>query len=174
MASSNKFWTRHFQDPFGKRIAAIIDPISLARSSGALKYEDVIAAQQKLEDEITAFSAAQQAYEGLGGDQSKTIAGSRRTLDPIIAAWRASLAGDLAGLAPPAEDSSEAGGPAEEPPSTAGPIPGTGGKTILTAAKGAAEQQKKRAMGSGGRGSTFLTRGPQQKASVQRRSILGY
>jgi hypothetical protein len=153
------------QNPFQKRIAAIVDPLGTKRASGTLSYDDVIQAQKDLEAEIAAFETTASQFEGFGKSQATVVRQARKTLygdetgkaqpGSIIQSWRDTFTNDLATLKPPPK-TKELGPPSEEPPSL---------ETILTGstprkkAEGAAEQQRKRAMAARGHAGTVLTGG---------------
>jgi len=167
-AKWNDFWVQTYQNPFHQRVARIVDPLGKKRDAGALTYAEVQRAQELLENEIAQLEQDQDFYEQLGGKAKDTITGSRKTLDPIIAAWRKTFADDLATLTPPEDNTPEP--PSEEAPTVDDVLPP--GQTVLGQAAQAARQQRKRAMGKG-RSSTFLG-GSQQKPALQRRTLLGY
>ncbi len=102
-----KEWVTSYQDPFQRRIAAIVDPLGDKRKSKALTYEDVIKAQARLEEEISGFQKDAEAFKGIGAANAETIRRSFETLDPIIKSWRDTFSQDLAGLPKPVQDTTQ-------------------------------------------------------------------
>ncbi len=146
-------FVKESQDPLQKRVAAIVDPLGEKRKAGTLTYADVQAGQAALEDELSSFEGARDAFSAKGGDQSQVVTNSRKTLDPIMAAWRQTFADDVTRLKPP---DPEAGVNEKVAPTTKS-ILSPYGQTALGQAKGAADQLAKRSGSLQGRRSTILT-----------------
>lgn len=164
-------FVQSIQNPFQRRVAAIVDPLGKLREAGTLTYAQAQEGQTKLETEIAAFQEQAKQFEGFGKEHAGVVAKARETLNPIIESWRAPFAKDLATLTPPEPP------PAPTPPPPENP-PGLTSAEMLTQATGAAEQQRKRALAARGRESTILT-GPSglmaiSGANTQRKTLLGY
>jgi hypothetical protein len=98
-----------YQDPFGKAVAAVIDPITRARQEKTLTYEQASKAQTDLEALIGKFQEDANAYAAQGRSQNNVVEGAFRTFNEaradlngqsIWAAWRNPIAEDLKSLAP--------------------------------------------------------------------------
>jgi hypothetical protein len=175
-------WVSSYQDPFHKRVAAIIDPITALRTANKLDYATVQTAQQKLEAEIAQLTKDQAMWEGLSSKHATTVAKSRETLDPIIRSWRDTFAKDLSGLAPPQAPPAGPPPPGERAPTapdvlnTPGSIPP--GEPHERTPHGQARRQevmvRKRAMASRGRRSTLLGGSLMQNKTAPRKTLLGY
>lgn len=163
------FFRENFQDPFGKRVASIIDPLNEAKKAGTLTKADATTAQTALEAEIADFTKNASEFEALGNEQKTVVGQARNTLTPIIRDWRSSLTSTIAGLPDPK--------PEERillTPPTLDTVTGKEGTTPLLKAQGAAEQQRKRALAGYGRQSTILTGGGLPAYSGKGKSLLGY
>ncbi len=146
-----------YQEPFTKRVGKILDPLAVKRSSGALTYDEAFAAQQQLEEAIAGFTEDQHRFALLGSKQAEVIAGSRKTMDPIIASWRSTLVQDLSTLPKPPEAPADPAVPEEAP-------------TAQTILGGLTPQKKRQALPER---STILT-GSYGSGLRPKKTILGY
>jgi len=151
---TESLWVQNYQDPFHKRVAAIVDPLGEKRSAGTLTYDEVTKAQSRLEEEIAGLQKDATSFAGLSGTHKTVVDKAQQTLDPIIQSWRDTFTKDLAGLPKP-------------PDAPAGPSPEAPDRqTIL----GAAAPQKRQALPP----STILG-GAAMKSNLRpAKTLLGY
>lgn len=159
-----------YHDPFKVRIEAISKSIVDKKTAGTLKYEDVTAAQEELESEVEGLWAGADIFAGLGSNEAEAVAGARRTLEPIIRQWRASLEADLAGLPKPSTGTASTG-PAAAPP-TASTLLAPKGQTVSGQAAAAARRQRRDAGGM--TRSTFLGSSSYGTQLQPKKTLLGY
>jgi hypothetical protein len=162
-------WNKNVQDPFAARVKALFDPITEARKAGTLTHQQAKDALEQFNFEVSDLRQAQSEFEALGAGQRQVIAGSRKTLDPLISQWGADLQAHLDSLGAPPPEPTIAPESAPTPTS----ILAGEGTTPLRKAMGAAEQQRKRAMG-GGRQTTILAGNVPLGNTGRRRTLLGY
>ncbi len=162
-----------FQNPFGKTLSGIIDPIDQANGKGTLTYDQANAALTDFNQQWAGFDAASNQWKLQGGDYSTVV---DQAYDPngkfmqTVTGVRSTLQGYVDKLKP-------AGAPAANAPPAAPTL-----QTILSglgltpqsAADQAADQQRKRAL-SGGRASTILTGASGLPAAARpQKTLLGY
>jgi hypothetical protein len=146
-----RFFVQNVQDPFAKRVQGLFDPITEARKAGTLTYEQASQALAQFNTEVADLTQSQTEFEALGGTQKLVAQQSRDTLNPLIDQWRADLQAHVASFPTPPEPKPIT--PEDAPTSIS--VLANEGVTPLQKAQGAAEQQRKRALG-GGRQSTIL------------------
>lgn len=167
-------WVNAFQNPFGKTLSKIFDPLKKASDSGTLTYDQANAGLEEFNQQWTAYQSAAQQWTDKGGDFAKVI---KQNYDPggdfmkTLNMVKTSLT-DWTGSLQPADTTGDNGTGA--PPSLQTLLTSLG-LTSEGAASGAAAQVQKKAQSAtktlltGGKGLPELT-----AANRKTTTLLGY
>lgn len=157
-------WTQHVQTAWGDSAIDFMKKLDASHKAGTLSYEDALKASDELEGNVSDLWDKGALFSSKGGDHKRVIDQAHQQLDPTIEGWRKTLKSYVDALAP---------APAEKVSDT--PAPSLGPEAEVKA-RGAAEQQRKRALGMKGRQSTILTGSMRLKGTTagQPRTLLGY
>jgi len=146
-AGTAQYWVNNYQNPFGKKVSSIIDPLTAAKKSGTLSYDQLLQAQQDYQAAVDQYQRDMLTYEAQGGKHVNVIEQARQTFAPNDKTLRDSWFGtELQGLKP--ADTTEV-----TPPKMDDVTPGT---TTQGAIDQAGVQQKKRSQAPTGRRGTIL------------------
>jgi len=154
-----------FQNPFGKTLSSIFDPIVAQYKAGTLTYDQAKDAFDTYNQQWTAFDEAAQQFKAMGGDYAKVV---KQAYDPNGDFMKTNLMvkNTLQGYVDslkPAETTTD---------STDGAAP-TMPKDANDQARKAALIQTKRAMAAPGFISTILG-GALSSPKTKQRTLLGY
>lgn len=165
-------WVDAFQDPFGKTLSGIYDPLLKASQSGSLTYQQANDALTQFNEQWNAYNSAVQQWRAKGGDYKTVV---DQSLDPngdfmkTVNMVKGALTGWVSSLQPAATDAAN-----QVAPPTAQTV--LGGASPNAVAEAAALRARKQAA-AGGTASTILTSWLGLKSSssnLQRSTILGY
>lgn len=169
-----KDYVSAFQDPFGKTLSDIYDPIKKASDAGTLTFDQANDAFTQFNQQWQAFDEASSQWKQRGGDYAKVVG---QAYDPNGKFMKTvnSVKGDLTNWTGALKPTDPAKGNSEAAPPTLQTILTGLGLTPDGAAAGAAGQQKKRSAAAtntlltGGRGLSELS-----SANRQYKTLLGY
>lgn len=190
-------WVSGFQDPFGKTLSSINDPIVAAAQAGTLTYQQANDALTQFNEQWSSLNAAAEQFQAKGGDYATAVqqaygnvkVGTDPFADPnagpsgsefldTVRQVQSFLTNQVASLKP-ADGSSSADTATPAPTLLTTTQQTDGGQTPAQAAAAAAERTKDQSVG-GGRSSTILT-GPQGltmltglQRQAQSKTLLGY
>jgi len=160
---TNEF-VQQVQNPFQARVSAIVDPLGEKRTAGTLTYDEVIKAQEKLEEEISLFTEESTVYGKLGSSQALAVSQAQTTLNPIFETWRNTFKDDLSRLPKPPDP--------VKPPPVPETAPSLDPVFAQKQALARADQEMKRTR-SGGRRSTILGGAVNNRPEKRQPTILG-
>lgn len=144
------------QNPFGKTMSGIFDPIAAEQTAGTLTYDQATAALDSFNEQWAAFDAGAQQYKAQGGEFATVVDQAynpNQAFMQTVNNVRTSLTNWQAALKP-ASTSSSTNKPTRPPTATS--ILKPLGLTPAGAAQGAVAQQAKDAARAPGFSSTLL------------------